>query len=364
MRKKIHVAVVFNEPTVETQQGRKYVSETGQLEAGSSHAEVISTLPSTAVDMSEVGVLQEREHVEEALKKEGFRTSLFNVNEDFKRLVSFLQDKQPDLVFNLCESVGGDSIHEMHVAGLFDLFGVPYTGAPAFTLGTCLNKVRTKEILSFHKLPTPKFLVFKHPSDVNIDDLGLDFPMIVKPSREDASTGIDTASVVDNPAGLRKRVRHVFQNYDQPALVEEYIDGRELNVAIVGNRRPIVFPVSEIDFSTLPSHCPHIVTYNAKWMKGSEEYEGTGVVCPANIPADVEKKVKELAMKAYRLMGLRDYGRIDMRLTKGGSPYILEVNPNPDISDDAGFARSARAYGMSFEDTIARIVEYALERTP
>ncbi|HLF19944.1 MAG TPA: ATP-grasp domain-containing protein, partial [Bacteroidota bacterium] len=327
MRKKIHVAVVFNEPTLETEQGRKYISESGKLEAGATHAQVVSSVPSSAVDMSEVGVLEEREHVEEALKKAGFRTSLFNVNGHIKRLIQFLEDKDPDVVFNLCESVGNNSIHEMHVAGVFELLEVPYTGASSIALGTCLNKVRTKEILNHHKLPTPKFAVFKNANEITADNMDLGFPLIVKPSREDASVGIENASVVENEAALKKRVRHIFQNFDQPALVEEFIEGKETNVAILGNRRPIVLPISEIDFSKMPAGYPKIVTYNAKWMKGTDEYAGTKGVCPADLPADVEKKVKELALKAYRLMGLRDYGRVDIRLTRNNSPYILEVNP-------------------------------------
>ncbi|MEX0602784.1 MAG: ATP-grasp domain-containing protein, partial [Bacteroidota bacterium] len=159
-------------------------------------------------------------------------------------------------------------------------------------------------------------------------------------------------------------VRVVFQTYDQPALVEEYIEGRELNVAIIGNKRPIILPISEIDFSGLPANYPRIVTYNAKWMQGTHEYVGTVGVCPAPIPAELERKIREIALKAYRVMGVRDYARVDIRLDKESQPFVLEVNPNPDISDDAGFARSAREYGMSFEETITRIVEYALERMP
>ncbi len=364
MKKRIHIAVIFNEPTVETADGRKYISENGKLEATASRSRVIEAMPKAAVDLSEVGVIEERESVERILQQAGYKTSLFNVDGDIKRLIAFLEDKQPDLIFNLCESVGNESIHEMHAAGIYELLEFPYTGANAFTLGTCLNKVRTKEILSYHNIPTPRFALYKSISELVTDDLELSFPLIVKPSLEDASVGIENASVVDNVASLRKRIRHVLQNYDQPALVEEYINGRELNVAIIGNKRPIVFPISEIDFSTLPEHFPHIVTYNAKWVEGTEEYDGTKGVCPANIPAETERKAKEIALKAYKVMGLRDYGRIDMRLDNKGRLYVLEVNPNPDISDSAGFSRSARAYGLSIEEAIARIVEYALERTP
>ncbi len=364
MKKRVHVAVVFNEPTVATADGRKYISENGKLEATATHSHVIATVPKSAVDLSEVGVLEERENVERILQEAGYKTSLFNVDGDIKRLIAFLEDKQPDLIFNLCESVGNESIHEMHAAGIYELLEVPYTGAGAFTLGTCLNKVRTKEILSYHKIPTPRFALYKSIAELNIDDLDLNFPLIVKPSLEDASIGIENASVVGNVASLRKRIRYVLQNYDQPALVEEYVEGRELNVAIIGNKRPIVLPISEIDFSTLPEGYPRIVTYNAKWVEGTEEYAGTKGVCPANVPAEIERKAKEIALKAYRIMGLRDYGRIDMRLDAKGQLHVLEVNPNPDISDSAGFARSARAYGLSIEEAITRIVEYALERTP
>ncbi len=364
MKKRVHIAVVFNEPTIATSDGRKYISENGKLEASASRSSVIAALPKAAVDLSEVGVLEELENVERILQQGGYKTSLFNVDGDIKRLIAFLEEKEPDLIFNLCESVGNESIHEMHVAGIYDLMGVPYTGADAFALGTCLNKVRTKEILSYHRILTPRFALYKSITELNIDDLELNFPLIVKPAFEDASVGIENASVVENVASLRKRIRFVLQNLDQPALVEEYVAGRELNVAVIGNKRPIVLPISEIDFSTLPENYPKIVTYNAKWVEGTEEYSGTKGVCPADLPAEIERKAKEIALKAYRIMGLRDYGRIDMRLDAKGQLYVLEVNPNPDISDSAGFARSARAYGLSIEEAITRIAEYALERTP
>jgi D-alanine-D-alanine ligase len=364
MAKKIHVAVVFNEPTLATSSGRKFISETGKIEAVATRAQVLEGTNPAMVDFSEVGVLEEREHVQEALQKCGYRTSLFNMNSDVKRLIQFIEEKQPDLIFNLCESVGDESTHEMFVAGLYELMGVPYTGASAFTLGMCQNKVRTKQILSYHKIRIPRFAVYKSVTEVKDEDFELRFPVIVKPSLEDASVGIDNGALVDSLPMLRKRVRLVFQNYDQPALVEEFIEGRELNVAIMGNRRPIILPISEIDFSGLPPSYPRIVTYNAKWMEGTDEYKGTVGVCPAPVSAETERQAKEIALKAYRVMGCRDYARVDMRLDKNNNLHVIEVNPNPDISDDAGFARSARSYGFTFELIISKIVEYALERTP
>jgi len=363
MSKKIHVVIIFNEPTLMTESGRKYISENGQIQQLATKAEVLAVANRAEIDMSEVGVLEEREHVQRALQQEGYKATLFNMNGDVQRLLDFVKQKQPDVIFNLCESVGNESAHEMHIAGLYELLGIPYTGAPAFVLGSCLNKARTKEILAFHGIKTARFAIVKNIGELQ-EDLGLKYPLIVKPSREDASTGIDNGSVVEDLAALKKKVRGIFSEYDQPALIEEYINGRELNVAIVGNKRPIVFPISEIDFSGLPANYPKIVTYNAKWMQGTIEYTGTVGVCPAPIPAELEKKVKEIALKCYKVMGLRDYGRVDLRIDKNLVPYVLEVNPNPDLSDDAGFARSARTYGMSFEDTVAKIVEYALERMP
>jgi D-alanine-D-alanine ligase len=364
MPKKIHVAVVFNEPTIETSAGRKFISETGAIEAVTTRSQLLAGASAAAVDLSEIGVLEEREHVREALQKNGYKTSLFNMNSDIKRLIQFIEEKQPDLIFNLCESVGDESTHEMFVAGIYELMGIPYTGAGAFSLGICQNKVRTKQILSFYKIRIPRFALFKNANEVSEEEFDLRFPVIVKPSHEDASVGIDNASIVDNISAVRKRVRYIFQNFDQPVLVEEYISGRELNVAIMGNRRPIIFPISEIDFSALPSTYPRIVTYAAKWIEGTDEYKGTVGVCPAPLTPEIERQAKEIALKAYRMMGCRDYARIDMRLDKNNNLFVIEVNPNPDISDDAGFARSARAYGLSFEETINKIVEYALERTP
>jgi len=150
MPKKIHVVVIFNEPTLITETGRKYISENGQIQQLATKAEVLAVANQAEIDMSEVGVLEEREHVQRALQQAGYKATLFNMNGDIQRLLDFVKRKQPDVIFNLCESIGNESTHEMHVAGLYELMGIPYTGAPAFVLGTCLNKARTKEILTFH----------------------------------------------------------------------------------------------------------------------------------------------------------------------------------------------------------------------
>jgi len=360
MRKKIYVAIVYNEPAGTLDNTGSYISENGLLQENrklaKNEAEVL-------LDLSEVGVLDEMNDIAKALQTSGYRTTVFNVDGDISRFVAFLKDEQPDVVYNLCESVGNESIHEMHAVGIYELMGIPYTGSSPLALGTALNKVRVKELLTYHGLPTPQFQLIKSPVRITLDEK-LAFPLIVKPSREDASIGISSDSVVSNLCELKKRVRYIIEQFDQPALVEEYIDGRELNVAILGNRKPLVLPISEIDMSTLPKQYQRIITYNAKWVKGTDEYEHTKGVCPALLPPALEARIKEMALQAYQQIGCRDYARIDFRLSKDHKPYILEVNPNPDISDDAGFARSARSYGFTFPDLIARIVECALERTP
>jgi D-alanine-D-alanine ligase len=360
MRKKLTVAIIYNEPTVQTKSGRKFISEAGVLQDGS---KLIIPDAEVLTDQSEVGVLEEREDIARAIQALGCKSILFNVDGDITRFVNFLKDEQPDAIFNLCESVGNESIHEMHAVGIYELMGIPYTGSDPLTLGIALNKCRVKEILSYHGLPTPRFQLMKSPVKITLEE-GLQYPLIVKPSREDASIGIDSNSIVTTIDELKKRVRFILRQFDQPALVEEYIDGRELNVAILGNKKPVVFPISEIDMSTLPKEYHRIISYNAKWMKGTLEYEHTRGVCPAPLPPELETQIKELALKAYQIIGCRDYARIDFRLSKDHKPYILEVNPNPDICDDAGFARSGKTYGYTFEQLIGKIIECALERIP
>jgi D-alanine-D-alanine ligase len=366
MGKKTKIAILYNEPLVGTEAGRKYIAENGMLHDGqplrrSTRMERGTGEPAS-VDLSEIGVVAEMDDIKEALTAIGYRTVILNVDSNVLRLIDFLKEEKPDLIFNLVECVDNESIQEMNVASLYELLKIPYTGANPLTLGIALNKPRVKEILSYHGIKTPKFQVFQ-PADKIILNDGLRFPLMVKPSREDASVGIDDDSVVYTQSDLKKRVRFVCEEFDQAALVEQYVEGRELNVAIIGNGSPTVLPISEIDFSGLTAGMHKIVSYAAKWMYGTIAFVGTNGVCPAQITPAAEARIKEIALQCYRIIGCRDYARIDFRLAKDGIPYVLEVNPNPDISDDAGFARSARAYGYTFPQVIGKIVESALERS-
>lgn len=308
--------------------------------------------------MAEVNVLDQVKAVEEALKKLGFDYQLFPLGDGIEELIKSLRTHKPDVIINLSEGYMGDSSLEMHVPSVLEILGIPYTGSSPLTLGLCQDKGLAKDVLRAHGVPTPKYRVmsnFEPPED-------LSFPLIVKPLREDASIGITRRSFVRNLMELERQVRYVNSTYGQPALVEEYISGREFNVSIVGNEEPMVLPVSEIVFEY--DEDPKIVDYKAKWLKDSEEYVKTKPVCPARIDESLKSKVEETAVGAYRALRCRDYARIDIRLdARTGTLYVLEVNPNPDISPDSGFARSLRAAGIPFEEFVNMIIGFALKRS-
>ncbi len=295
--------------------------------------------------------------IKEAIEKAGYSTGTVRINsQNFESL----KNNDCDLLFNLCDDgFRNKATLEPHIPAVLDIFNIPYTGANYLSLGTCLNKARTKKILEYHNVRTPKFQVFGSPDDKLKQ--GLSFPFFVKPSSEDASIGIRNESVVNNEEELKQQVKRVIENYKQPALVEEFIDGREIYVGIIGHKNPVVMPITEIDFK-LPPGVPKICSYDAKWKEESDDYKLTEPKCPAELDPELEKELKKAALKAFKVMGCRDYARVDFRVDKEGKPYVLEVNPNPDISTDAGLARMAKAKGWDYGDLIVNIVESAKER--
>ncbi len=277
-----------------------------------------------------------------------------------RKLLLELEKDSFDVVFNLCEGFLGKVQGEAYIAGYLELLDIPYTGSDPFTLSMCLDKGKVKDVLRVNGIPTPRSQVFEDPSQPL--DQTLSYPLIVKPLREDASVGIDQSSVVTDEGRLMGRVEYILRTYKQPALVEEYIDGRELNVAIIGNPPNIeVLPISEIFFD-LQEGKYRIVDYGAKWLEGTEEFKGTKGICPTDLDRETEERVKGLALKAYRLLGCRDYARVDFRVGKDG-PMVLEVNPNPGLNSDSGFARSALAKGLTYQDLVRTILDHAMRRT-
>lgn len=312
-----------------------------------------------AVDrISEEGAEAEARAVRKALTELGHKVRLQPLADDIVPAAEELRKFGTELVFNLCEGFWGNSRLELHVAALFDLLGLAYTGAPPLCLGLSQDKVRTKDLLVRHGLPTPKYILVKMGEQFpKTRDLA--YPLIVKPRFEDASLGITSESIVETEPTLKKRIKYVHDTYRQGALVEEFIEGRELNVAVLGNGPFELLPVSEIRFQPGLKHT--IVSYDGKWIEDSAEYARTEPVCPAPLKAKDEILVKDVALRAYKLLECRDYARIDLRL-RDGVPHILEVNANPDISPGAGLARSARVGGVPYIRLIERIAAMALKR--
>jgi len=271
---------------------------------------------------------------------------------------------KPDLLFNLCESMEGEPQNEPTFAGLLDLFEIPYTGADLLALATCLYKQRTKDVLIAQNVPTPPYRYLATVSD--LDDATLDsleFPYFVKLVHEDASIGITEANVCRDAAALRARARELMTEHHQGVIAERYIEGREINVTLLGSGDSVeVLPLHEIDFAAMPGDRPHIVSYAAKWDENHVDYAGTKSVPLRGVNADQVRKIEQVARAAWRAVGLRDYGRVDLRVDADQRAWVIDVNPNPDISPDAGVARAAAAAGMRYPQLIHRIAELALVR--
>jgi D-alanine-D-alanine ligase len=299
-------------------------------------------------------------HLVEVLADRGVPVSALGVGDDVGAAVDEIATREADVVFNLCESIGGDSRFEPLLPLLLEKDGVAFTGSPPLALMLALHKDRAKEVLLARGVPTPRSLLVQRADQ----PVSLPFPLIVKPSREDASVGIYSESVVHAPEALSARVAHVISQYRQPALVEQYIEGREIYASLLGraDAAPDVLPLHEIDFSDLPADRPRIVSFEGKWVESSVEYAGTKPV-PCILDAAAEARVAAAARGAFAALGLRDYGRIDIRLAADGTPYVIDVNPNCDLSQQAGgFSRAARAAGLTYDDVILRILDLAQAR--
>ncbi len=299
--------------------------------------------------------------IEESLRSGGFNPFVLSVEYFSKDLIHTLLEISPKFVFNLCEEINGKCELEMCIAGLLELMGIPYTGSDPFALGLALNKFHVKQILRSAGIPTARGFL-RYPGQKVTIPRGMRFPMIVKPSREDASLGINSHSVCHTPEELERQILYIHEVYEQEALIEEYLDGREFNVSVIGDQEPEVLAIQEIDFIGLPEGEPRIVSYRAKWDEESAFYSCTVPICPAVVSKRLENRIKDIAVRSHLCVGCRDYSRVDMRTDARGNLYVLEVNPNCDISPNAGFARAARAAGYSYPEMSLKISETAMER--
>ncbi len=317
--------------------------------------------PKTKDLKSEIGILASVDEIARRLSKT-YQLTIYPFTGDIIHFMQTLQSKKPDVVFNLFEGVYGLSQSEALIPLALEVMDVPYTGSSSATLKQCLNKPEAKAMMAQKGIPTPDFKRLASGDDVQFDGR---FPLIVKPEHEDASIGISQKSVVYDAEALLSQVSFIWDSFHQAALLEQYIEGREFNVAVVGNsddakNKLMVLPISEIDFSGMPKTCPNIVTYNGKWKEDSEEYRGTVPVCPAHLTKSEETALQDLAMAVYNLFECRGYARVDFRQDLQGEFYVIDVNPNPDLSRDAGLSNAAQKAGYDYDMLLKKIISLAL----
>jgi D-alanine-D-alanine ligase len=298
-----------------------------------------------------------------ALTASGHETERVAANPDVEQVIGSLRAAKPDLIFNLAESFAGKSALESNVAALLNLLDYRYTGSSPAGLLLAGDKILAKKVLRFHSIQTPEFVTMYRGA---VDWAGaVQFPVIVKPPQEDASIGITTKSVVHDLKELFDRI-DAMTEYQQPILVEQYVDGREFYVGVLGNANAEALPVIELDYSGFPEGRPRIASWEAKWGdEGSghgDEYAGTKSIFPEGLDADLERRMHEVAVEAFHAMRLRDYARIDLRVAPDGQIYVIEVNPNCYLERESEFARAARQHGVEYEALVARIVDLAAAR--
>lgn len=271
-----------------------------------------------------------------------------------------LASVEADLLFNLVEAFGDDDTKEPFVAAYYELLGLRYTGSGARGLSLAMDKALTKKVLHFHGVRTPRFVtVFRGRLDWAHD---IDFPVIVKPVREDGSVGIGFRALAGSIKDLMERIDALHAEFNHPVLIEQYIDGREIYVGVIGNAEAEAFPPVELDLSHLPKGTPRIAGTEVKWQEGTHAYRGSKYRIPGDLPAEVVEAIQAAAVTSFQALQLRDYARFDFRVTPDHKAYLIEANPNPYLYSRAEFMKGARASGRTHPETILEIVELALSR--
>ncbi len=297
-----------------------------------------------------------------SLRKLGHKVFLIEADENaylkFKKLKSKI-----DLVFNIAEGIHGRD-REAQIPAILEMLEIPYLGSKPLTQAICLNKALTKKALSWHNIPTAKFQIFETGEEKLKGELK--FPLLVKPNNEGSSKGIFQDSLVKTKKKLRKKVKEVIKNFNQPALVEEFLSGREFTVGLIGNSPVEILPPAELNFSSLPKNLVPIDSYEVKWLVDNPESEIETVICPAKIEKTLRREIEEICLKTKRVLGILDWCRIDLRLDKTNKPNVLEVNQIPGIIPDpkenSRFPLVARAAGYNFREMLDKIIKAACRR--
>lgn len=299
-----------------------------------------------------------------ALAENGHATRSLAVDDAVQPLIDELTKEQPELVFNLAESFRGKSALESNVAALLNLLDLRYTGSSPAGLILAGDKTLTKKVLAFHGIQSAKFAtMYRGQVDWSGD---IKFPLLVKPPQEDASLGITQKSVVNDVKELLDVISSTQQEYQSPVLVEEFIDGREFYVGVIGNSKVEALPIIELDFSKFPAGLPKIASWEAKWGDDGDEkgaqFEGTKSIFPTDLSEELTNKIQQVAIDSFQALRLRDYARVDLRVTAEEEVYVIEANPNCYLEQNSEFARSAQKAGLEYPALISRIVELASAR--
>jgi D-alanine-D-alanine ligase len=299
-----------------------------------------------------------------ALAENGHTTRRLAVDDAVQPLIDELTKEQPELVFNLAESFRGKSALESNVAALLNLLDLRYTGSSPAGLILAGDKTLTKKVLAFHGIQSAKFAtMYRGQVDWSGD---IKFPLLVKPPQEDASLGITQKSVVNDVKELLDVISSTQQEYQSPVLVEEFIDGREFYVGVIGNSKVEALPIIELDFSKFPAGLPKIASWEAKWGDDGDEkgaqFEGTKSIFPTDLSEELKNKIQQVAIDSFQALRLRDYARVDLRVTAAEEVYVIEANPNCYLEQNSEFARSAQKAGLEYPALISRIVELASAR--
>lgn len=296
----------------------------------------------------------------QAITANGHDISILGLHNTLTPLFEEITQNRPDVIFNLVEVFNDKSHLEKNMAALLEMIGIPYTGATPDNIFICNNKGLSKKILAFHRIKVPRFYIVHRGRKVWLPKK-LRPPVIIKPLCEEASRGISQASIADNEEAFLERVRFIHENMKMDAIAEEYVEGRELYVTVIGNKRLTVLPPREMKFGDLPEDA-RIATYKAKWDDNYRNRWGIKSVCAGKLPNGIEEEIRDVCKRAYRALDMRSYARFDIRLTPEGRIYIIEANANPCIAKGDEVAQSASKIDISYEHLIKKILELAFQR--
>lgn len=323
------------------------------------HEDLIPPETMTGYSMKEILEWKAQYDVVAGLRDLEHDVRILGLSTDLGVLRDTILEWKPHISFNLLEEFHGVSVYGAHVVSFLELMRQRYTGCNPRGLLLAYDKALSKKILSYHRIRIPRFAVFPRRKAVRRPP-ELRFPMLVKSMTEEGSYGLAQASIVSNEEKLRERVEYLHGQLNTDAIAEEYIEGRELYVAIIGNRRLRTLPVLELDFGTMPEGAHLIATDRVKWNHEYQKKHGIKITLPRNLAPELVKKLERTGKRIYRILSLSGYARIDFRLKPDGELYVLEANPNPDISYGEEMSQGAAAIGMSYEDLIQRILTLGL----